>query len=321
MTITKELITDLRAKAEAARAVAPGAWRAMTLMVKTEFSRGVCHTGLGMVDPPKAHEQPRVATYIAAAQPATILALLDTCGEMDNRISDLEMAVQALAESLAEAGVTPCVGSMNPHEGDLGHALDLVPAARAGVERIVAARAGDPPVTPDPRVISGLCDCCSSSAANLTNVAPGGWFCPTCRAEIEGKATVLRHRVGDPVPRSVEVLADAPRMTMDVNDAGHITGLVGTIAEDPVSTVIATEHFAIINETRPTTSRLIFSDDALERAARAYDGEVSGQKGELSPWSFAEQNDDWNLFRAERLTAMRCALEAFFQTEPTERTA
>jgi len=49
----------------------------------------------------------------------------------------LRQMVAELAESLAEAGVVPCVGSMNPHEDDLGRALVLVPSAKAGVDRIM----------------------------------------------------------------------------------------------------------------------------------------------------------------------------------------
>jgi len=54
------------------------------------------------------------------------------------KVEELSEMVGDMAESLAEAGVTPCAGSMNPHEDTLGRALELVPSARHAVERIAA---------------------------------------------------------------------------------------------------------------------------------------------------------------------------------------
>lgn len=70
---------------------------------------------------------------------------LGALGNAKARIADLESLVIDLCESLAEAGVAPLAGSDNPHEDTLGEAIDLVPAARAAVERIAAQQAGEDP--------------------------------------------------------------------------------------------------------------------------------------------------------------------------------
>jgi hypothetical protein len=64
--------------------------------------------------------------------------------------ASLVLIVEELAESLAEACVTPCVGSMNPHEDTLGRALVLVPGAKAAVDRIVDMMAPEEEPASDP---------------------------------------------------------------------------------------------------------------------------------------------------------------------------
>lgn len=52
----------------------------------------------------------------------------------------------------------------------------------------------------------------------------------------------------------------------------------------------------------------MISDEAVEAAARAHDAEDAAQRGEPDPWDL--EGDDFNEFRADRMSAMRAALEA-----------
>lgn len=52
----------------------------------------------------------------------------------------------------------------------------------------------------------------------------------------------------------------------------------------------------------------MISDEAVEAAARAHDAEDAAQRGEPDPWDM--EGDDFNEFRADRMSAIRAALEA-----------